>query len=37
MSEENPMENEALRDGIGLGLLILLIGAAQLWSAVLGA
>lgn len=31
------MENEALRDGLGLGLLILLIGVAQMWSAILGA
>lgn len=30
------MENEALRDGVGLGLLILLIGAVQVWGAVLG-
>lgn len=31
------MENETLRDGVGLGVLILLIGAAQLWGALLGA
>jgi hypothetical protein len=30
-------ENEALRDGIGLGLLLVIIGAAQVWSALLGA
>lgn len=31
------MENETLRDGIGLGVLVLLISAAQLWGALLGA
>lgn len=31
------MENETLRDGIGLGVLILIIGAAQLWGGLLGA
>lgn len=31
------MENEALRDGIGLGLLILLICAVQMWGAFLAA
>lgn len=31
------MENETLRDGVGLGVLVLLIGAAQLWGALLGA
>lgn len=31
------MENQALRDGVGLGLLILLIGAAQMWGALLAA
>lgn len=31
------MENETLRDGLGLGVLILLIGAALLWGALLGA
>lgn len=30
------MENEALRDAVGLGVLILIIGAAQLWGALLG-
>jgi len=33
---EAGMENEALRDGVGLGLLILIIGAAQMWGAFLG-
>lgn len=31
------MENEALRDAIGLGVLILIIGAAGLWGTILGA
>lgn len=31
------MENEALRDGLGLGLLIVFISAAQVLSALLGA
>ena len=31
------MENETLRDGIGLGVLIVLIGAVQMWGALLGA
>lgn len=31
------MENETLRDVVGLGVLILVIGAAQFWSALLGA
>lgn len=31
------MENQSLRDGIGLGLLIVVIAAAQMWGAVLGA
>ncbi|NJO34977.1 MAG: hypothetical protein HC869_19530 [Rhodospirillales bacterium] len=31
------LENEALRDGMGLGLLVLIIGAAQWWGALLGA
>lgn len=31
------MENQALRDGIGLGLLILIICAAQMWGAFLPA
>jgi hypothetical protein len=30
-------ENEALRDGIGLGVLLLLIVATNLWGALLGA
>lgn len=30
------MENEALRDIAGLGVLILVISAAQLWGALLG-
>lgn len=29
------MENEALRDGLGLGLLILAICVAQMWGALL--
>jgi len=31
------MENEALRDVAGLGVVILVIGAAQMWVALLGA
>lgn len=31
------MENESLRDIVGLGVLILVIGAAQCWSVLLGA
>ena len=31
------MENEGLQDIVGLGVLILVIGAAQLWGALLGA
>ena len=31
------MENETLRDVVGLGVLMLVIGAAQLWGALLGA
>mgnify|MGYP001186859175 CR=1 FL=1 len=31
------MENESLRDVVGLGVLILVIGAAQFWSVILGA
>lgn len=31
------MENETLRDVIGLGVLIIVIGAAQVWSVLLGA
>jgi hypothetical protein len=30
------MENDMLRDGIGLGLLIILIGSAQWISALFG-
>ena len=29
------MENESLRDVIGLGVLVLIVGAAQLWGAIL--
>lgn len=29
------MENETLRDAVGLGVLILMISAAQMWGAVL--
>ena len=31
------MENESLRDIVGLGVLIAVIGAAQFWSVLLGA
>lgn len=31
------MENEALRDVVGLGVLLTVIGAAQFWGALLGA
>lgn len=31
------MENESLRDVVGLGVLIMVIGAAQLWGMLLGA
>lgn len=31
------MENEGLQDICGLGVLILVIGAAQMWGALLGA
>ena len=31
------MENETLRDAVGLGVLILIIGASQMWGALLGA
>ncbi len=31
------MENEALRDIVGLGVLLVVIGAAQMWGALLGA
>lgn len=30
------MENETLRDVIGLGVLIMVVGAAQAWGALLG-
>lgn len=31
------MENDILRDALGLGVLMTIIGAAQLWSVLLGA
>lgn len=31
------MENETLRDVVGLGVLIMVIGATQFWSVLLGA
>lgn len=31
------MENETLRDVVGLGVLLMLIGVVQVWGAVLGA
>jgi hypothetical protein len=31
------MENETLRDVVGLGVLLMVIGAAQLWGVLLGA
>lgn len=31
------MENESLRDVVGLGVVMLIIGAAQMWGALLGA
>ena len=31
------MENETLRDIVGLGVLIMVIGAAQYWGTLLGA
>lgn len=31
------MENESLRDIVGLGVLMLIIGASQMWGALLGA
>lgn len=31
------MENEALRDVVGLGVLLIVIGAAQFWGTLLGA
>lgn len=31
------MENENLRDAVGLVVLMAVIGAAQLWGALLGA
>jgi len=30
------MENGALKDGLGLGLLLMAIAAFQLWGALLG-
>jgi hypothetical protein len=34
--EDKPMENETLRDVIGLGVLMMVIGASQMWGALLG-
>ena len=31
------MENETLRDVVGLGVLMVVIGAAQFWGVLLGA
>ncbi len=31
------MENEALRDVVGLGVLLMVVGAALLWGVLLGA
>ena len=31
------MENETLRDIVGLGVLLMVIGAAQFWGMLLGA
>ena len=31
------MENETLRDIVGLGVLLIVIGAAQFWGTLLGA
>ncbi len=31
------MENETLRDVVGLGVLLMVIGTAQLWGVLLGA
>ena len=31
------MENESLRDVVGLGVLMMIIGAVQMWGALLGA
>ncbi len=31
------MENEALRDVIGLGVLLVVLSATQIWGALLGA
>ena len=31
------MENETLRDVVGLGVLLMVIGATQMWGALLGA
>ena len=30
------MENETLRDVVGLGVLIMVIGASQMWGVLLG-
>lgn len=30
------LENETLRDVVGLGVLMVVIGAAQMWGALLG-
>ncbi len=37
MNDERLLENETLRDAMGLGVLILVIAASQLWGALLGA
>ena len=31
------MENETLRDVVGLGVLLMVISATQMWGALLGA
>ncbi|GAB4520180.1 MAG: hypothetical protein Kow00133_06450 [Amphiplicatus sp.] len=31
------VENETLRDGLGLGLVLILIAGSQLWGALFGA
>lgn len=31
------VENEALRDGLGLSLILILIAGSQLWGALFGA
>lgn len=36
MDQEKTLENERLRDAAGLGVLILMIGASQMWGALLG-